>query len=495
MTAYQAMAASGRPGSAAGEDEPPSLWADVVIVGSGMAGSSLAAELASRSVGRVVVVEAGPDAGVDHYRWANEKAAADAMWLRPTRDVHFRRSYQSRDASFLALAGARRRLGGRSLYWHGVAVPVEHWALAGWPLDVVGDLTHSWRGGPGLYSRVEQELTAWAGHHRDTSDACLELGAHHFRRAPQAVVRSADGRRWRAYSPAEQLKEHSEVYCNCEALGLLICEGSVRGLLVNVGGCTRKILAGKIVLAAGTIENSRLAIQALSVTGAMPSCQLTGLVDKISQGLIVAFHPKSVPAEILALARPGSLLLSHGDAACRSNIFLYIYINKHERVIFDCYCMGEQLGGPTGRVTCEPAETWPWPVSVECALAEDDRSVVAAQQDLLRGIYAELCTIMNTRTAGIVFADRFGSTDLSERLLAGDRCRAINEPVTYSFPLGSEQHEAGTLPFDGGIVDTLGQFSEISGLYALGPCTFPRTGAANPTMTILALSKRLAAAI
>jgi choline dehydrogenase-like flavoprotein len=88
--------------------------------------------------------------------------------------------------------------------------------------------------------------------------------------------------------------------------------------------------------------------------------------------------------------------------------------------------------------------------------------------------------------------DDFGSGDLPQRLMAGDEFTAPGVPVSYSFPLGSEQHEAGTLPLGGPVVDERSQVRAIGGLFAAGPCTFPRGGAAHPVMTIMALSVRLA---
>jgi choline dehydrogenase-like flavoprotein len=64
--------------------------------------------------------------------------------------------------------------------------------------------------------------------------------------------------------------------------------------------------------------------------------------------------------------------------------------------------------------------------------------------------------------------------------------------VTYSFPLGSEQHESGTTPFGRVLADDH-QFHVLRGVFAAGPSAFPRAGAANPTMTILALGRRLGA--
>ena len=69
------------------------------------------------------------------------------------------------------------------------------------------------------------------------------------------------------------------------------------------------------------------------------------------------------------------------------------------------------------------------------------------------------------------------------------RGMATNQPVTWSNTLGTEDHEGGTLPL-GGILDDDGEFRSVRGLYAAGPATFPRLGAANPSLTTLALVHR-----
>jgi len=73
-----------------------------------------------------------------------------------------------------------------------------------------------------------------------------------------------------------------------------------------------------------------------------------------------------------------------------------------------------------------------------------------------------------------------------------DPSSAPGAVCTYSFPLGTENHEAGTLPL-GSILDDDHQFRGLAGLYAVGPAVFPRAGAANPALTILALASVLQA--
>ena len=64
-------------------------------------------------------------------------------------------------------------------------------------------------------------------------------------------------------------------------------------------------------------------------------------------------------------------------------------------------------------------------------------------------------------------------------------------PLTYVSYLGTVEHEGCTLAY-GNVLDDNNEFVSLPNLYAVGPCTFPRMGAANPGLTSLALVRRLA---
>jgi choline dehydrogenase-like flavoprotein len=473
---------------------PPPLRADAVIIGGGFAGLALARELGTCHAGRVVVVEAGPAAGLDHYRWVNDPAAADRLWLSPETDEYFARPYRSCDASFQTIAGLRRRLGGRSLYWHGVSLPIEERALRqGWPEAAISDLTKSWADSESLYQRATAELITWMDGTPLATGRTVRLAGRQFTQAPRAVRRSRGGSRWKAYSPIERWSGSAEVYCDCQVNGLILGDGSMRGVDFTWHGSRRTILAPTVILAAGTIENSRLAIQALVAAGSLDEPQLTGLVDKVAQGFVMVCDPWKIPGELRNAARAGVVFMRAGDAALRSNFFLAARMNNRGLAVFDCYVLGEQLPGETGRVRCELADGWPWSVRVSCDLGPQDRALVTAQRGELQELHDELRRATGAKSRKLTFEPRFGSPDLSERLCAGDVLSAEAQALTYSFPLGSEQHEAGTLPLGGPLLGEDSQFRAVRGLFASGPCTFPRTGAANPVLTILALSARIAA--
>ncbi|GIE95226.1 FAD-dependent oxidoreductase [Paractinoplanes rishiriensis] len=488
-----------RPGSDA-HDVP--AGAAVVIVGGGFAGLALADELARRGNEDVLVVEAGSDAGREHYRQEFDEATATSMWLDPDSDKHAWRPYESTGLAFAGVSAVRRRLGGRSLYWHGMVLPIEPWALTSpdWPASVVSDLTVEWENGRPLYERTVTRLAGWANGSPATSlssGRTLDLAGYRFTEAPRAVRRSPDGGRWRAYSPFEQWNGSTAILCESRAVEILIDAGRVRGVRVERGGRRHDIGARVVVLASSTVENSRLAIQALTGLGRLPDARLTGLVDKVAQGFVATFDVDHLPDGLRGAADDGGVYVSP-NPELRSNTFLSLRVNQHGVGVVDAYLMGEQTRGSHGAIWCDPAGDTPWRTHVRCSLGPDDVRLVAAQRTELQRLYDAVCSAIGTgcpsATLSFANADEFGSADLPDILRRADALRLPQAPYTYAFPLGSEQHEAGTLAVGELLGDDF-QFRAVPGLYACGPSTFPRTGAANPVQTILALAARTAAAL
>lgn len=469
--------------------------ADIVIVGGGLAGLALAAELEQRSALRPVLLESGPDSGREHYRWTLDRATANSQWLTPESDRHAWRPYSTTDGSFTGIACLRRRLGGRSLYWHGSVLPIEPWALtaADWPQDVVRDLVDTWDDGPSLYGRVRERLAAWSSEGAvDPSETpVVRIGDRAFRRTPQAVRSAGRGGRWRAYSPLEHLTDDTRLYCDCHVLGVLTRGGETVGVRVRQHGEVREIRAPRVVLAAGTVESSRLAIQALVAEGVLTEPELPGLVDKVAHGFVASLASEETPAGLLAAAERGSFLMSSCGESLRSTMFLRTCVNRHGVVVADAYLMGEQRRGTWGTVRCEPDGDWPWPTHVTCGPGPEDERLAEAQKDALALLWCQLSEAAGRGRSKLSFAPGLGSPDLPHRLTLAEELPEPVTPHTYSFPLGSEQHEAGTLPL-GEILDDRHQVRGVPGLFVAGPASFPRTGAANPVLTTLALAVRLA---
>ncbi|MFK0180192.1 GMC family oxidoreductase [Streptomyces xanthochromogenes] len=489
----------------------------VVIVGGGLAGLEVARHLAALGVDDVLVVEAGPARDLLHINSAHDPDQALRTFLDPTGDPHFQRSWTSASAPHYAgSAGLRRRLGGRSLYWYGAALPVEDWALTDWPESVVTDLRDSWQGGRPLYERVAADLGVDPAP-LVSQQLALQVGEFRLVRTPQAETRFGDSGRWYAYSPLDHWRHpvtgaaiegppDIRFLCGTEVLSVDIGDGQARGVQVREAGSNgagRRITADSVVLAAGTIESTRLAVQALQVADPGRTPRLDGLTDHIVQGFFLRVRDS---ADADAADRgtrgegasrgprdvaPGSYITACDDGV-RSNLFVTVERPEPGVVQFDVRLTGEQLPAAGSHITCEPSGEFPWRTTVTAELAAPDRDVIERQRAVLGEVWSLLAADFGLAAEPLVFDDfdhpvRTNAFVLPESIGA----EASEGPFTWSSLLGTEDHEGCTLRL-GDVLDEHHAFAAVPGLYACGPATFARMGAANPSLTTLALARRLA---
>ncbi|WP_055523250.1 FAD-binding protein [Streptomyces graminilatus] len=475
--------------------------AATVVVGGGLAGLELATALAENGARDVLLLESGPGDDLVHiHRSLPQDRATEAVFA-PENDPWFHRPWESDSAHYTGISGLRRRLGGRSLYWHGVVLPLEDWALSApwWPSDVVADLTKSWRGGPSLYESVGDDLRKWSSPAPGSPERAGAFGGHDFRPLPRACRYLSDGR-WEAYTPLARWPRADEVprppvgvrvRCDTEVLGVHVRDGAARGVLVrDSGGARALVTADAVVLSAGTVESTRLAVQALSGHGALPEPRLGGLADHIVQGFVVR-----LPARATAAGRvpgPGSYYVP-ADPVSRSYLRLDVRETEPGELLLDVRVTGEQLPNVDSAVECVPATELPWRTRIRAALLPQDHELVAAQREMLRGFWRRLAEELELPFTPMEFT-AYGdpSRDNTQVLPSRTRSQAVGVPETWTSLLGTEDHEGGSLPL-GQVLTSRQEFTDLPGLYAAGPVVFPRLGAANPSLTTLALSRRLAA--
>ncbi|MGK8487782.1 GMC oxidoreductase [Nocardia asiatica] len=253
----------------------------------------------------------------------------------------------------------------------------------------------------------------------------------------------------------------------------------------------RTVRCGTVVLAGGTIECSRLAIQALQPAGLLEKARLDGLSDKIVHGFIAPLDAATLPPEVVRLADEEAFLYARGDETLRSNLFVRLSRNTVGAVLVDVWAMGEQLAGEHGTVECEPGAGLRWETTVRAECSATDRESIARQRDELTAVWSAFA-----KESGLAgSALKFPEFDQPERTLENvlPRLGALSPgqpPVTWSGPLGSEYHESGTLAF-GRMLNARHEVRGMRDLYVAGPAAYPRPGAANPSLTNLALAKRL----
>ncbi len=505
--------------SASKSSEQPNVLPDqanIIIVGGGLVGLEIAKELDRLGKPGVLVLEAGPAEELSHINAVNDADTALRCWLDPAADKYFWRPWISEsEPHYAGIAGLKRRLGGRSLCWHGVVLPIEKWALTApwWPREVVDDLTHSWLGGASLYKQVSAELTAWqaaGGIDQDAELPPLRVGNYRFSMTPQAVrdVSSTRSRYWEAYSPLAYWKRqgtpevggvlrtpHTLIIPRVEVLSIRLEEGRVSSVQARHGSnqFVEDIRCSVVVLAAGTIESTRLAIQALSEVAPPNNMQLDGLVDHIVQGFVATLDPAAVPSDLSSLAVREPFYFAPCEDRSRSNLFVRVYSNEVGALVVDVWTMGEQLPSSHGVVQCVPSSEFPWKTLVHAGLTNSDWEVIHQQRSELQAFWTAFCNLIGRAGSTLEFPDfTTAERTLSDVLPGLATAKPASEPITWTGPLGSEYHEGCTLPI-GRLLDSAHEFMAVKGLFAGGPCTFPRMGAANPSLTSLALARRLAA--
>ncbi len=481
----------------------------IVIVGGGMAGLEVAARLSSEGVENIVVLEAGPVGDLRHNNMATTADAALRSWLIPETDPYFACPWRSiNPPHYTGPSGLRRRLGGRSLYWYGVALPVDPWALldaTAWPREVVVDLVESWLGGPGLYDLTRDMLARWKGDILETDETAsvMSICGLLLRPTPRAIChgRSASDH-WYAYSPLDAWRDPATGTLTSAPDGVMLVTGArveqlvikdkLIGLAVSAddGIPAIHVPATIVVLAAGTLENTRLAIQALTAAGALEAPRLRGISDHIVQGFFLRL-PAADGTALTGVLPWGSHYASC-EASARSNLFIDISWQGRDMVLVDVRVTGEQLPDDQNWAECEIDTSPPWGLSVHATPSRTDWTVINAQRMLLQSVWDVVATATGRRASTLDFGEFENPTRTNAYILPElIQQTELGVPLTWSSYLGVEDHEAGTLPLND-VLTSDHEFAKIDGLFAAGPSTFPRMGAANPTLTTLALARRLA---
>lgn len=465
--------------------------ADIVVVGAGLAGLAVAADLANAGVGSVLVLETGPEAS--RPRRCPQPTAAPA-WRTATAP-HY--APPAADAPDSALPG----VGGRSLYWHGVLLPIEDFALqdAAWPDATHGRLLGS-AGAPGLYAELQAELWAWsrqgpelqaAWQRQDAADDALIglLGfAGQARRVPQAV-RPTPVRR--PFTPLDRLTGDratpvARVLPDTRVLGVQWRGGSVQGVRARkADGATVDIAARVVVLAAGTIANTAL------LAAVLGQRSFEGLNDHLTQGFVARIPAARVPPAL----REGAFALLDRDSANRCNLFVRLHPADAPSgdLLLDVWALGEQERSAANRIDVTPSATGDRPtIEITAGFSDADRRVLSGAHERLQGAWATLAPVFGLAAAALPSID----FEHAPRPFHAARALAAHQagPLGYAWPLGAGDHEGGTLPL-GAVLDAVGGVPGVDGLYVVGPAVFPRAGAANPSLTTLALARQVARTI
>jgi choline dehydrogenase-like flavoprotein len=443
----------------------------VAVVGSGMSGCAVAAELTRHGV-PVIVVEAGPDAGRNHVASRPETAPL----IDPAADQYFVPfSEEAAGPHYVRSSGFRRRVGGRSLYWRGICLRIEPYALEDWPPVVRDALVRT--GGTGLYDQVETMLERWTGRPlqavRSNREALLleaiRAKGYSSASATPRAIRALEGLAWDAYSPLSELPPEA-VLTERAVVGFSPASTDTVELHLAGSSDAAGIRARAVVLCAGTIEIARLAAGLTASHGVAASPRAFRVADHHVQGWVaVSRGGAPVDASVLVLR----------DDEARSNVVLEAS-SLGEFELLDAWAMGEQLLTDSTMFSFDDQGR----VRFDLTLTSSDHEVLDRQACLLDALAGAM---------GVAGEPRPVLDDTLDYDLAVERAKAVpGHAIPYYCRLGSLDHESGSLALGSATVDEMGRLRGFGPIFAAGPAVFPRCGAANPSLTTLAVSRYIA---
>ncbi|MEV5568314.1 GMC oxidoreductase, partial [Streptomyces sp. NPDC052196] len=189
---------------------------------------------------------------------------------------------------------------------------------------------------------------------------------------------------------------------------------------------------------------------------------------------------------------PGSYY-ARCEPSSRSNVFVHVQALPDGSLLIDVQMTGEQLPSDGNRVERTRDAAGRSTFTVHSRATPADREVIADQQKRLKSLWDGFARDTGLKPNALTFGD-FDSPARTNSFALPESMNAVpaGVPMTWSGFIGTEDHEGGTLPL-GTVLTERHEFRDVSGLYAAGPATFPRMGAANPSLTTLALAHRLAA--
>ncbi len=448
-------------------------------------------------------------------------------------------------------------LGGRSLFWGGWSPRLTADDLARWPQDLVIFLN-----GPTGYALTEQEIgvaaeAAYILRHQfhDSLLGALQAAQPNVanltavEEAPLAVVAGAPGpglfpydkfssadflvdavRNDAASNAGMDVNRRLFVVPRTHVVGLNRTGNAITSIDLLSNGVSRSLSIPPrcaIVLAAGTIESTRLALDSLGIgSTSFGSPRAGNLMAHLRSNITVRIKrtalglPAGPPADLETTAflvrgkSQGRQLhfqisaASTGDANPEKNMWEQIpdvEFQDHIRKIQDpnwvtivFRAIGEMTGQPS--LNPDPAASW-----IDLSVEVDEVGRRRAYVNLVKSqadtkLWFDMDTAALRLAAGL--AGQAGNIEYwNGQINAWQQNAPVVDPQTggpWRDRLGTTHHEAGTL-FAGAagsaVTDTNGKIFGIDNAYVAGPAVFPSLGSANPSLTALSLARRTADAI
>ena len=522
---------------------------DVVVIGAGMFGGYIADKLYRRgeSLGlRVLVLEAGSFLLPTHIQnlpriglnAPGEQVVASNAQDPGPQNLVWGHPWHSNQA----FPGLAYCVGGRSIFWGGWsprltaadlgARPVDE---AAWPADAVAYLQANYQAvetemgvqpatdyisGP-LYTKLKAQLQTVIGAGQSLEDAPLAVqgaapasGLFPFDKYSSAyllfdAIREDIGRRWRdnidawrrlMLLPRAQVVSLRTSGNRATEIELLVNgqQQFLRPPLLSAD-CT-------VILAASTIESTRLALDSLSAppmgANRMGSnlmahlrSDITARIKRSALGL-----PAPSALDVAALLVRGTTTDGHeyhmqvtASAGPSSDATLFTSVPDLDQldtiranqdpawVPITFRAIGQMLGRPAAQPG-DAKKSW-----INLALQSDPRTGRPRAWVNLDPSDADNVAWTEMETAAVSLANA----------LAGNPANIQNVVIKRN-NIGTTHHEAGTLWMGApgqSVTDSFGKFHHLANAYVAGPALFPVIGSANPSLTATTLARRTADAI
>ncbi|HTA90748.1 MAG TPA: GMC oxidoreductase [Polyangiaceae bacterium] len=514
---------------------------DVIVIGAGMFGGYLADKVFRADAGRqlrVLVLEAGPFLVPTHVQnlpragldvpdpmppSADNGVARDLVWGMPWR-------------SNVEFVGQAYCVGGKSLYWGGWCPRLEADDLSPWPASVaeyldtnyplierqtgVDDTTDFIQGS--LYALLKsrfQTLSAQVPNLTAVQDPPLAVqgsspasGLFAFDKF-SAVTLLVDAAR-EAAGQADAARGLF-IVPNAHVTRLTVSNGVVDGVQVVVNGQPQFLAipsACSVVLAAGVIESTRLALVSFPTSPGVPNQELIGrnLISHIRSNMYFQVRRSALDSggTLPAALQTGAVLVrgataqgkfqiqvtASADEQGNSDALLYTMIpdidqldallaNQQSGFISFAFRGASELKGDT--TSSVPNATGRW---INLSPFESDEFGVPRA-------YVQLTTTPEEET--LAEAMEAAMVALAQGLANGNSADLQMSPPARD-PLGSTYHEGGTLWMGDptrSVTDSNGRFHHISNAYSADQALFVTVGSVNPTLTGLTLARKVAQAV
>jgi choline dehydrogenase-like flavoprotein len=459
---------------------------DVIIIGSGMGGGILADALADQGV-HTLVLEAGGVVFPTHI------TNLPGDWPRLPEHHQVGHFVNAPGSKFLF--GVHMNLGGRSVYWSGLIPRIRDWELDFWPDPIRDFLKNSGYGPAERLMRKRLTLGKFQGKVVQKLDDAFDgwtvedapCSQHQPNLNNQGEIENVLETSTGVFSTADLLLTsmafkgvagRDNLKINLGQLALRIETTGSRATTVVcqdlLGNTLRRYKGRIIVLAAGSLESPRIAINS----------GLHNFNGKIGVGL--TDHPAYFSAEYT---------IPDGNEFAGPDKHAKILMSKEGATFNDHPFNVEVLINPrywNQRLSDDELKAVPNPPTIKLqfnfASLLDDQNFVQSQ-----GLGQKLLVKVKPNEAG---EPHFSvARGVRNKILA-----TLGVPFTADEGMGygnqgTVHHAGGTLRMSGngsGVVDTDLKFEQYDNLYVADPSVWPFIPAANPALTLAALSLRLA---